>query len=195
MEKSGFKSLERTGIRLVVDEKARIDFALQLGSVAETVQVSSQAILLESESSTLAHLVQNKQVAELPLLGRDPYALAMLVPGARTSAGLDSLPVDIITASTASVNGARGNQNEYLLDGAPNTSPAGNGPIAYPSVDSVQEFKVETNSFSAEYSRAAGGVFNVITKSATNDLHCFNLANRHSLRRPARFSATFNSAW
>jgi hypothetical protein len=198
VEKSGFKPLERTGIQLVVDEKARIDFALQLGSVSETVQVSSQAILLESESSTLAHLVQNKQVAELPLLGRDPYALAMLVPGARTSAGLNSLPVDIITASTASVNGARGNMNEYLLDGAPNTSPAGNGPVLYPSVDSVQEFKVETNAFSAEYGRAAGGVFNVITKSGTNELH-FSLydflrndklnandwfANRSGLARP-----------
>lgn len=171
VEKDGFKPIARTGIRLNVDDKTRIDFALQVGNVHETVEVSANAVQLESESSTLGHLVQNRQISELPLLGRDPYALAMLVPGARTSAGLNNLPVDIITTSSASLNGARGNQNEFLLDGAPNTSPASNQPVIYPSADSVQEFKVETNSFSAEYGRAAGGVFNAVTKPGTNDLH------------------------
>jgi hypothetical protein len=171
VEKQGFQPAARTGIRLNVDEKARIDVSLELGSVMESVQVSAQAVLLESESSTLGQLVQNKQILELPLLGRDPYALAMLVPGARTSAGLNNLPVDIITTSFASVNGSRGNQNEFLLDGAPNTSPAGNAPVVFPSVDGVQEFKVETNSFSAEYGRSAGGVFNVVTRSGGNDAH------------------------
>src|SRR5260370_1377008 len=73
--------------------------------------------------------------------------------------------------SSVSINGARGNANEFLLDGAPNTAAAQNQPIIYPNADSVQEFKVETNSYGAEYGRAAGGIFNVVTKAGTNDLH------------------------
>jgi hypothetical protein len=84
---------------------------------------------------------------------------------------MNDLPVDQISTSSVSINGARGNQNEFLLDGAPNTAAAQNQPIIYADPDAVQEFKVETNAYSAEYGRAAGGVFNVVTKNGTNDLH------------------------
>jgi len=171
VSKAGFKPLRQTNLRLQVQQVARLDVALEVGGVTESVEVSAQAVLLESETATLGQVVQGRQIVELPLLGRNPYALAMLVPGVRVAAGMNNLPVDQISTAFASINGQRANQNEYLLDGAPNTAAAQNQPVIFASVDSVQEFKVETNSFSAEYGRASGGVFNVVTKSGSNDLH------------------------
>ncbi len=171
VNKAGFVPIRQPNLTLIVQQVARLDFTLKVGGVTETIEVSAQAVLLESETSTLGQVVHGRQIVELPLLGRNPYALAGLVPGVRIAAGMNDLPVDQISTAFASINGQRGNQNEYLLDGAPNTAPAQNQPVIYASVDSVQEFKVETNSFSAEYGRAAGGVFNVVTKSGANNFH------------------------
>ena len=171
VSKAGFKPVRNMNLPLTVQQVARLDFVLEVGSVSESVEVSARGVLLESESSTLGQLVQSRQITELPLLGRNPYALAMLVAGVRPAAGNNDLPVNQIGTAFASVNGQRGNANEYLLDGAPNSSPAQNQPVIFASVDAVQEFKVETNNFSAEYGRAAGGVFNVVTKSGTNEYH------------------------
>ncbi|MDQ6664572.1 MAG: TonB-dependent receptor, partial [Acidobacteriota bacterium] len=171
VDKAGFRPIRESNLTLAVEQAARLDFKLEVGGVNETVEVSARGVLLDSESSTLGQVVQGKQVVELPLLGRNPYALAGLVPGVRPALGTNDLPVDQISTSSTSINGQRGNQNEYLLDGAPNTAAAQNQPVIYANVDSVQEFKVDTNSFSAEYGRAAGGVFNVITKAGTNDVH------------------------
>lgn len=167
----GFKPVIQKDLQLAVQQVARLDFKLEVGAVTDSVEVTDQGVLLDSETSTLGQVVSGKQILELPLLGRNPYALANLVPGVRGSAGMNDLPVDQISTASASINGARGNQNEYLLDGAPNTAPAQNQPVIFANVDSVQEFKVETNGFSAEYGRSAGGVFNVVTKGGTNDLH------------------------
>lgn len=171
IDKQGFRPIRTAGLELTVGQVARLDFTLEVGTVAESLEVSARAVLLESETSSLGHLVGGRQITELPLLGRNPYALAVLVPGVRASAGMNNLVVDQVSTVAASINGTRANQNEFLLDGAPNTAPAQNGPILNPNVDSVQEFKVETNAFSAEYGRAAGGVFNVVTKGGTNNLH------------------------
>ncbi len=95
----------------------------------------------------------------------------MLVPGVRNSAGVNNLVIDQISTVAYSINGQRANSNEFLLDGAPNSAASQNQPVINANPDMVQEFKVETNSFSAEYGRAAGGVFNVVTRSGTNDLH------------------------
>jgi hypothetical protein len=171
IEKPGFQSEVRDGIKLQVDQTLRLDFALKLGAVNEAVEVNATLPLVEGESSAVGQVVQGTQVTELPLLGRNAYALGGLVPGVRISQGMNGLPVDIISTSYTSINGQRADQNEYLLDGAPNTSAIQNQPVLYPSVDSVQEFKVQTNAYSAEYGRAAGGVFNVVTKYGTNELH------------------------
>ena len=171
LEMTGFKAIERTGVQLAVDQILRMDFSLELGSVSDKVQVIAQAETLESETATLAQLIQGKQILDLPLLGRNPYALAGLAPGVRTSIGMNDIPVDMISTGSVSINGQRGNQNEYLLDGAPNTGASQNQPIIFANVDSVQEFRVETNAFSAAYGRAAGGIFNVVTKSGTNQVH------------------------
>ncbi len=141
--RGGFVPVRQTDLVLAVQQVARLDVVLQIGAVTETVEVSAQAVLLESETSTLGQVVQGAQIRELPLLGRNPYALAMLVPGVRPSAGVNNLPIDQISTVAVSINGLRGNANEYLLDGAPNTAPSQNQPVIYANPDSVQEFKVE----------------------------------------------------
>jgi hypothetical protein len=171
VQKEGFKAINRQGIELAVGESARLDFVLELGSTSEVVEVTSAAPLLDLENTTVGQVVDSRQVSGLPLLGRNPYALAALVPGVRASLGVNQLPVDQISTASASINGLRANQNEYLLDGAPNTAPAQNQPVVHANPDMVQEFKVETNAYSAEHGRAAGGVYNVVTKSGTNELH------------------------
>ncbi|MEP7364329.1 MAG: carboxypeptidase regulatory-like domain-containing protein, partial [Acidobacteriota bacterium] len=169
--KQGFVPVKQTGLALTVQQVARLDITLQVGSLSESVEVRAQTPLLDSESSTLGHVIGNKQVTELPLLGRNTYALAMLVPGVRPSAGVNNVVIDQISTVSYSINGQRASANEFLLDGAPNSTSSQNQPVINANPDMVQEFKVETNSFSAEYGRAAGGVFNVVTKSGTNSLH------------------------
>ncbi len=171
VQKDGFKAINRQGIELAVGEVSRLDFVLELGNTSEVVEVTASGPLLETENTTMGQVVGTRQVSTLPLLGRNPYALAALVPGVRASLGVNQLPVDQISTASASINGLRANQNEYLLDGAPNTAAAQNQPVVHANPDMVQEFKVETNSYSAEYGRAAGGVYNVVTKGGTNELH------------------------
>jgi hypothetical protein len=169
--KPGFATVTQTGLELQVQQMARLDVALQLGTVSQRMEVSASAVLLDSENATLGQVVESRQITELPLLGRNPYALAMLVPGVRPSIGVNNVPVDQISTVSFALNGQRAANNEFLLDGAPNSAPAQNQPVINATPDLVQEFKVETNNFSAEYGRAAGGVFNVITRSGTNQFH------------------------
>jgi outer membrane receptor protein involved in Fe transport len=172
VQKNGFKPLVQSGVVLQVEQVARLDYTLETGAVTETVNIAAAVTAaLETETSSLGKVVDQQRIQNLPLLGRNPYSLVALVPGARPSAGLNDLPVDQISQSFVSINGARGNQNEYLLDGAPNTAAAQNQPVVFVNPDAVQEFKVETNSFSAQYGRAAGGVFNIVTRSGTNEYH------------------------
>lgn len=172
IKKDGFKPLVQSGVVLQVEQVARLDYTLETGAVTETVNIAgTTAAALETETSSLGKVVDQQRIQNLPLLGRNPYSLVALVPGARPSAGLNDLPVDQISQSFVSINGARGNQNEYLLDGAPNTAAAQNQPVVFVNPDAVQEFKVETNNFSAQYGRAGGGVFNIVTRSGTNSFH------------------------
>ena len=169
--KQGFAAVRQTGLTLAVSQVARLDIQLRVGGVTDTIEVQAQAALLESESATMGQVIGNRQVTELPLLGRNSYALAMLVPGVRPSAGVNNLVIDQISTVAYSINGGRANGNEFLLDGAPNSASSQNQPVVNPNPDMVQEFKVETNSFAAEYGRSTGGVFNVVTRSGTNQLH------------------------
>jgi hypothetical protein len=107
----------------------------------------------------------------LPLLGRNPYALALLVPGVRPSLGVNNLPIDQISTVSFAINGQRAGANEFLLDGAPNQAASQNQPVINATPDLVQEFKVETSNYAAEYGRASGGIFNVVTRSGGNDFH------------------------
>ncbi len=171
VKKEGFKPLAQSDVILQVGQVLRLDYTLETGAVTETVSVTASGAALETETSALGKVVDQQRIQNLPLLGRNPYSLVALVPGARPSAGLNDLPVDQISQSFVSINGARGNQNEYLLDGAPNTAAAQNQPVVFVNPDAVQEFKVETNSYSAQHGRAGGGIFNIVTRSGTNEFH------------------------
>ena len=168
--KQGFVPVRQTGLELTVQQVARLDITLKVGAVAESIEVRAQTPLLDTESSTVGQVIGNRQVTELPLLGRNTYALAMLVPGVRPSFGVNNLVIDQISTVSYSINGQRATANEFLLDGAPNSAASQNQPVINANPDMVQEFKVETNNFAAEYGRAAGGVFNVVTRSGTNQL-------------------------
>lgn len=171
VDATGFARSSRKSVTLQVEQTLRLDFTLQIGSVNETVNVEAGAPILSTETSSMGQVVSGKEVTTLPLLGRDAYALGALVPGVRGSVGMNQLPVDVISTSSVSVNGIQSTSNDFLLDGAPNSAPSFNQPIVYPIADSVQEFRLQTNNYSAEFGRAAGGIYDVVTKAGTNDLH------------------------
>ncbi|MBI4876319.1 MAG: carboxypeptidase regulatory-like domain-containing protein [Acidobacteria bacterium] len=168
IEASGFKKVERSGIVLQVNQVARIEIALEVGAVTDTVEITAQAPLLESTSSALGQVVENRSITNLPLNQRNPYALVFLAPGVIGNVGATFNQANI------SINGGRPGANEILADGIPSSPPLVNpiqGYTVYPSVDSVQEFKVQTNNYSAEFGRSSGGIINLVFKSGTNQLH------------------------
>jgi hypothetical protein len=162
VEKEGFESSRVTDIRLTVGLTATVNVSLRTGSLQQEVTVSATAVQLEQASPTLGNVVDSKQIIELPLLGRNPYALLQLAPGVLPKGGAGAGPI---------VNGGRSNTSEILLDGAETRNSTTND-IAYtPPLETVQEFKVMTNSFSSEFGRSGGGVLTVATRSGSNELH------------------------
>src|SRR3989454_1545366 len=172
---SGFKKTRAT-VELTVGQDAHLDVTLTPGEVSETVNIEAgpQQLALDTETSTYGQLVSRRQVENLPINGRDYTQLVLLQPGvtqARTDQG------DILSGKGAkvSVHGARTTANSYMLDGTDiidalgRTASGANGVVS--GIESVQEFTVLTNSYSAEYGRASGGVFNIATRSGSNNLH------------------------
>ncbi|MBM3813849.1 MAG: hypothetical protein FJW20_19655 [Acidimicrobiia bacterium] len=171
-EVSGFKKYETRGIRLQVNEIARLDITLAVGSTGETITVSSAAVTVDTTTATLKAVVDQKRIAELPLNGRNPTQLMQLIVGVVRDTRSD------VTSGTTypgtqpvSVNGNRANSTNYVLDGAQNNDHYSNAPNPMPNPDALQEFSVQTNNFSAEFGRQSGGLVNAITKSGTNELH------------------------
>src|ERR1700730_611125 len=167
----GFKRFVRDNIKLDVALALTVDVPLELGLASESVTVTGEAPPLESESSSLGHIIENERIVNLPLNGRNSYGFASLVPGVRASLGFSQVAYGMYNDQFVSINGSRPNQNMFTLDGGANSEPAFNGPAIFPSVDMVDEYKVQTNNFSAEFSNSAGGVINLISKSGTNQLH------------------------
>lgn len=161
----GFRPSARDSITLTVDQIARIDFSMQLGSMAETVTVSSEVPLLESQSGALRGLVDEQRIVGLPLNGRDMTQLLSI------QAGVIPRSTNTGEGNAFAVNGTRGNGVAYNLDGGTNTNSYRNFSGIFPNPDTVQEFSMQKNNFSAEFANASGAVVNVITKSGTNELH------------------------
>lgn len=173
-EKQGFKTSSRAGIELQVQQTARVDFGLEIGQVSETVEVSSSLPLLTTESTTVGTVVEQKRITELPLNGRNFFSLVQLSPnvtfGFNQAAQAAGRQGGSRAGLTMSVSGARSAWNNYTLDGITNTDINFNLYIVLPSVEALQEFKVQTGIYPAEFGRAAGQI-NVSTKGGSNEYH------------------------
>jgi hypothetical protein len=173
VEQPGFKREVHSGIGLQVDQRAEVNFALSLGQVGDSVQVTSEVPLVNSSDATVGQVIENKRVEELPINGRSAFALIGLAANVKSNAGpTQSGFADRGTNLSAfSINGGPTATNYFLVDGMvaiQSYYPDLNADLA---VDAVQEFKVQSGTMSAEYGLTAGGVINVATKSGTNQYH------------------------
>ena len=175
IERAGFKRGVIDGIELQVDQTARVDAVLQVGEVAESVEVTAAPPLVASETSSVGQVIGNRQVVDLPLKGRSFFELALLAPGTTPTApgsfvaSRRPMPGGL-NAPAFQVGGAREKSNGYLIDGVDSQDPHYLTPSFFPSVDVIQEFKLLTNAYTAEYGRFAAQV-NAATKSGTNEFH------------------------
>lgn len=168
----GFKRYEATNVVTQVNEVTRVDIAMTVGAVSESVEVSAPVVNVNTEDASLRTVVDQRRVEDLPLNGRDPVQLMRLVAGVSlyNGSGLTS-GTTYPGVVSVSVNGNRGNSTNYILDGGQNNDHYNNAPNPMPNPDALQEFSVQTNNFSAEFGRNSGGIVNAITKSGTNQLH------------------------
>lgn len=174
VDAKGFPKQVRERFELQVGQVARIDVAMQIGNVAETVQVAAQAPILQTETTELGTVIENKRIVDLPLNGRNYLQLASLAPGATTNGPASSQGQQRMggarNAFALNVAGQRVHYNHYTLDGVENTDPNFNTYLMLPSIDALQEFKVESGIFQAEYGRAIAQI-NVSTRSGSNQIH------------------------
>ena len=166
-----FEPVKIADVRLKVNEDLRVDFRPSVAGKQEAVTVRASVRAVQTESSELGAVLESSAISELPLNARDFLQLALLTPGVLP-------PVQDSELSTRGdfamhANGGREEFNNYLLDGVDNNDQDTNRYVMQPSVDAIQEFKIATSSYSAEYGRNAGGQVNVITRSGTNDFHGF----------------------
>src|SRR5574340_33814 len=173
VEAAGFKRFTRDGMRLQVGQSATIPIALEVGAVTESVTVTAETPLLETAKADRGQVVDSQRVSEFPLNARNPFMLSFLSAGVNYNGNIIyQRPFDNGAIADWNINGGWNRNNEFLLDGAPNNSQAGGNNIALvPPVDSVEEFKIQTNSYDAQYGKTSGGIINVSLKSGTNDLH------------------------
>jgi hypothetical protein len=166
-EKEGFDRSVTTVVRLNVQQTVALDITMKIGNVATTVEVTASAVQLSTSTSSVATVIQGKAILDLPLNGRNPFALANLTPGV--------IPASNNSGSTPWISGGRNASSEITIDGTSVILPENNVSINQtgytPIVDSIAEFNVISNAMAAEYGRTGGGVINVATRSGTNDFH------------------------
>ncbi len=175
---AGFKKTVTENVELHVNENKTVNLDVQVGQVTETVTVTSEQAPVELRSGEVSSLISEKQVTELPLNGRNYAQLALMVPGVSpvTQAGAGGAfatrGTGLNSGVDMSVNGNQSNSNLWTVDGVNNMDVGSNRTLlVFPSIDSIQEFRVERNSFSAEFGQAQGAVVNLITKGGSNDFH------------------------
>ena len=166
----GFKKYVRKGVALDLNEVISVDITLQLGTTAETVEVTGAPPVVDTTSTQLGAVVNERASTQLPLNQRDVYQLLQLQPGVQSQLGND-LFYGSDRAGVVTVNGGRGRSNNYSVNGGDGNDLFANLPAIEPSPDSIEEFRVISNSFDAEYGRNSGAVVNVVTKSGTNAFH------------------------
>jgi len=175
VESKGFRREIRKDIVLDVQQSIKLDFTLEVGSVSQTMEVSGAAPLLETENASLGDVVTAQQIEQMPLNGRRYTDLAALTSGvAKVIEGPvngGSTPTNGNAGGSFAVNGVRGTQNNFLLDGVDNNSNDNADVSILSSVDAIAEFKIQTSNYSAEFGRTGGAVINATTKSGTNKFH------------------------
>ena len=174
----GFRTHLREGVRVEVESTARVDVKMSVGGLEESVRVTGEAPLVETSSASLGTVIDQKKIVELPLNGRNFTQLGTLIPGVVApppglgGAAGDATPGGFGAATSGfSVNGMRNQSNNFLLDGSSNNDTFNTGFVMRPPPDAIQEFKIQTHSYSAEYGRNSGSVVNVVTRAGTNELH------------------------
>jgi Carboxypeptidase regulatory-like domain/TonB-dependent Receptor Plug Domain len=178
VESQGFQITEQKDIRLQVDEQREVDFSLNPASVSSTVEVSATEVAVETTNPTLGQVITAEQVADLPLNGRDFVQLATLTPGVTQETNPNSFFTQGASSEVAargtfslSVGGSRAQSTDWLYDGVDNNELTAGGIGILPSIDAIQEFKVLTYNYSAEYGTRAGPTVLITTKSGSNKLH------------------------
>lgn len=174
----GFERYEQLGIEVKTDQSSTIPVVMKIGSPNQQVTVQANSEMVQTQSGALSQVVDRKNIVELPLNGRNAAALILLTPGtADTHVGNFSACSDTIQstsypgAQSVSANGARTDMVNYNLDGGSNEDPYTNVNNPFPNPDALEEFSVQTNSYSAEFGRGSGAVVNVVTRSGTNEFH------------------------
>jgi hypothetical protein len=168
----GFQSFQEKDINLHVNDNLTLDAKLKVGSKDTTIEVVANPNQVELTSSELSGTIEGRQITELPLNGRSFAQLLTLVPGVEQDAGFSYDKKGLNGGADISISGGASNANLFLVDGANNVDVGSNRTILiYPSLDSIQEFKVERNSYNAQFGGAGGGIVSIVTKSGTNNLH------------------------
>jgi hypothetical protein len=174
----GFRTIVGDAVTVAVETTSRIDIRLTVGKVEESITISSESPLIETANATLGVVVDEKMIVELPLNGRNFSQLGTLLPGVVAPPGAlggasgDATPGGFGAATAGfNVNGQRNQSNNFLLDGTSNNDTFNTGFVLRPPPDAIQEFKILTHSYSAEYGRNSGSVVNVVTKAGSNELH------------------------
>lgn len=175
VEREGFKTQEQRGITVQLQQKARVDFRMEIGATTETIEVVASGVALKTEDAAVGGNIDNKRVVELPLNGRNVATLAVLVPGVQFGIrmGLDGSGGFPIPGNgvAISANGQREVNQQVTLDGVIATEPRVNTAAFSPSIDALEEFKVQTSSYSAEYGQNNGAIMQMVVKAGTNNLH------------------------
>jgi outer membrane receptor protein involved in Fe transport len=166
-ELPGFRAVTRAGIEISLDRHARVDLVLVVGQVTETVVVTADAPLVESSTNEMGTVIDRRRIAGLPINGRNTLSLVSLVPGAQE---VQSTAEQGFVINKVAFNGVRPELSNWLLDGGDNTSSLRNYGNPVPNPDAVEEFRVISNNYSAEYGRSAGAIVSVATRSGTNEL-------------------------
>ena len=173
VEKQGFKRITREPVVVQVQQSTRIDIAMQVGMVTDVVNVTASTPLLQSETSSLGQVVEQRKANELPLNGRNIFNLAAVSPGVVPQGESNGTPVgkNVFAWANYQIGGSFANQSAEYLDGQPLNIAYINLPVIVPTQDSIQEFKVQTNALGPEWGMFSGGVINLSTKSGTNQIH------------------------
>jgi hypothetical protein len=199
VEFQGFQTAENKDVRLQVEEARELDFALAPSTVSSTVEVSATAVAVETTNPSLGQVINAQQVAQLPLNGRDFVQLATLTPGATAETNPNSFFTSAASSEVAargsfslSVGGSRPNSTDWILDGVDNNELTAGGIGTFSSIDDIQEFKVLTYNYSAQYGTRAGPTVLVTTKSGSNDFHgsLFEFLRNTSLDAKSFFATT-----